>query len=406
MRNKNKKWEVNRLFKIAEQTVEEAIPTEEVKKRDLSEDFWMELDSQVKLGEIIIIQFWAKPRMAKSTNGITVGQKIWEMLLLHRIRTDGEFNIKNIARDQQEYSKIMMNPDTKNTVIVTDESNELSKTGENSSIDNALNRVFSDVQAGRYVHRVNCCPQEMIDQNADIILECISTDAESMTNLCYLYYRMFKGGFATNILIGYVEIYVGDLIKNWVKVKPIFLKDKRTKKEEKLIEDWRKKDFYIDYMVRKYKKMELITREGIKKPQLLEYAQIILKVVDILKPLARFGNLIDKDTMRNYVRIECRKQRVFTSLIGDELMTKEVNGVLSLYRGFQKISDKEDELRIKIRSIKDKKSRDKVEVLIHNLKNVYEDLKVNISEQIEELKKMVRVYKEYHEEKYTEKGNL
>ena len=53
-------------------------------------------------------------------------KELIELLKKHKKREKGKFGIKNIARDQQEYSKIMRDPDIQNTVILTDEMNELS----------------------------------------------------------------------------------------------------------------------------------------------------------------------------------------------------------------------------------------------------------------------------------------
>ena len=60
--------------------------------------------------------------------------------------------------------------------IVIDENNELEKGGENVTAERQLNRVFSDVQAARYVHRICCSTKDTIDPNADIMLSIIAID--------------------------------------------------------------------------------------------------------------------------------------------------------------------------------------------------------------------------------------
>ena len=142
----------------------------------MTQEFWKEIEEEIKNDEIINIQILGKPRMTKTTVAIHIGQQIFNLLIKHGKRTDGKFGMENIARDKQEYSKIMTKEGTFATVIVTDESNELEETGENVTIEKALNNVFSNVQAGRYVHRASCSPREVIDPNADIILEVISAD--------------------------------------------------------------------------------------------------------------------------------------------------------------------------------------------------------------------------------------
>ena len=41
---------------------------------------------------------------------------------------------------------------------------------------------MSDVQAGRYVHQINCSPKGLIDDNTDIILDVIALDTQTKNN--------------------------------------------------------------------------------------------------------------------------------------------------------------------------------------------------------------------------------
>ena len=75
-----------------------------------------------------------------------------------------------------------------NDIILTDEQNELEKGGENATTEQQLRSVFSDVQAGRYIHRISVSPDEIIDGNSDIWVETIGIDEEKMITHCRVYY--------------------------------------------------------------------------------------------------------------------------------------------------------------------------------------------------------------------------
>ena len=260
-KEKKKQFRENTLYYYANKFNKGIITNEEIDKIDMTEIFLAELEERVKLGEIIIININAMMRKGKSTLAIKLGKIIYELLKKYGYRKKTEqFTIKNIARDHQEHSKMMRNPETSFTVIATDESNELENTGENVSIEKALDKVFSDVQAGRYVHRVCCSPKETIDPNADIMLSVTAIDKETLTTHAKLYYRFYEGGQEVTQLLGYVRIYVGNVIKIWAKeTKELFYKTKRgiaTKEEIKRLEKIAEQDWYTHYYIKKHEKMK------------------------------------------------------------------------------------------------------------------------------------------------------
>jgi len=334
------KFKTNSFYYYANEYRKNITEEEEIEKIDMTDVFYREVELMIKENELINIQINGRVRLGKSTEAIQIGLHIFELLKKAGMRSKKDkFSIKNIARDDQEYSKIMRMEDTRFTVIVTDESNELEKGGENSSVEQQLQRVFSDVQAGRYVHRVSCAPKDIIDQNADIILEIVSVDKVKKVSHNKLYYRLAYGGSECIQLLGYVNIYVGDLINNWEnKVKKVYFKARKDKKDEKIINYWLKKDFYVQYMMKKYEKMELITKEGIFRPRILDYAESMIEVIEKLKPLTRMTNIINQNIVRNYVKITSRKYKIPLSIIGEELASREIFALLDLYKGFHKIS--------------------------------------------------------------------
>jgi len=335
---KNVALYTNTFYYYAEKYRQAVTAEEDIEKINMTSIFRAEIEQIIIKGELINININAQVRKGKSTLAMALGDWIYDLLIKYKHRPKGTtFGIKNIARDQQEKSKKMRDPNTSHTVIVTDESNELEKGGENSSANEALERVFSDVQAARYVHGIACSPKETIDSNADILLSVISRDNKLMITRCKMYYRYYEGGNEYIQLLGYVDFSVKKIIENWEKnVKHIFNKKKHTAEEKAFIAEQMKKDFYVEYVVKKHEKMELITQEGIFRPRILDTAAVIIAVVDQLFPLAALDNVINANIARNYVKIHMRKEKIPTSIVGEELATREVLGILDMYKAQNK----------------------------------------------------------------------
>jgi hypothetical protein len=336
---KTKKFKTNTLYHYANEYRKNLTDESDIELIDMTAVLEAEEEEMIKNGEIILENINAKMRLGKSTMAMARAVRIFGLLQKYKKQPkSAKFNMANIARDDQEFSKMMRKPDLCNTVIVTDESNELEGTGENVTVEQALKKVFSDVQAGRYVHRISCSPKETIDPNTDIMLSVVAIDKATAMTRSKLYYRFYEGGQEYTQLLGFVDTYVGDIIKNWNLVKETFVNPDKTDKEKALIVKLRKIDWYVEYMIKKYEKMELITTEGIFKPRMLDYAEIILQVADKLKPLCRLSSVVNHNIVRNYIKMSFRQAKIPTSLVGEELATREVMGLLDIWKAYWKIT--------------------------------------------------------------------
>lgn len=398
MMTKNRKFKQNTFMKLANEYRRNMTDEAEIEKIDMTDIYFKETEIMIKEGELVIIQINAKVRGAKSTTAIAEGERVFSLLKKYKQRKKTDvFGMNNIARDDQEHSKLMRNPDTMFTVIVTDESNDLEGTGENTTTERALKNVFSNVQASRYVHRINCSPQDIIDPNTDIILEIVAVDRINKINHCNLFYRYFIGGEEVRQYLGYVNIYVGNLIANWLHVSKRFLKPNQTKADKAYIEKWRKKDYYIDYMVKKHEKMELITKEGIFRPRLLDYATVILKVIDKLEPLAKMTSLLNHNIVRNYVKMAMRQAKIPTSIVGEELATREVMGIMDLHKGYWKLQKDLNKAYANMEKAESDADLKKAKARIDQTKQMVNEMSNAIDIQMNELKKYEKINRKYNE---------
>ncbi len=300
---RRKKLKASGFFHYADEYRKHITEEIEIEKIDMTPMFWRELYKIIDSGELINMNINAPPTFGKTVTAFAIGIEVMK----EKFGTD--FSLKDVDRDQQEFSVVMRNPNTKNTVRVIDEWNELETTGENSTVEQALYNYFSDVMAQRFIHKISCSPTATADKNAQIFLEVFSTDKINKINYCKLYYRLFSGGIDYKQLIGTVSIDVSKVLK---------------------------KKWYLEYRKRKFEKMNLILQEGIFRPRVLEYADMILTVIERLTPLTKVSSLINANIVRNYVKMECRRRKIPLSIIGEELSTREVQGVLDLCKAYYK----------------------------------------------------------------------
>jgi len=387
------KYRTNIFYYYARDYLDNIMTDEEIMQIDMTEEFLRELEQEIINDELIIININAKVRMGKSSLGIFLAYYIHTLLKEHKGKLiKGNFGIKNIARDQQEYSRIMRNHNTRFTVIMTDEVNNLEKTGINSSTEEAMNQDFSNVQAGRYVHRVSCSPKDSADPNADIFLEVVSINRKTFTTHCHLYYKVFRGGDEIMQLIGHVNICIKDLIYKWERnIKEIFFKKRRSNNEKELLEKAVKEDFYVEYVTKKYEKMELMTKEGVTRPRLLEYANVIIAVEEKLRKLSKLR--LNRSVIKNYIKMYCRMKKIPLSIAGEELMTQEVEGILSLWKSLYDIRNKMIIARDKLEK---HPNNDGFKVLINDLEDMHEELRKSIEFQLKEYEKYKRIYEKYN----------
>lgn len=330
---KREKWNVTAFYDSAIKYIDKPVDEEDIVVNDYTEMFFAELSEQLREGRILTINIGGNRREGKSTVGFFL--LFWihkELKKIGKIPKYEKVGLYNVARDQQEFSEKIVDPRLTHNVILTDEWNELENTGENVTVERALQKNFSDIQAVRYIHRVSCSPKDLVDENTDIILEVIPTvrDKSFITKL-RLYYRFLLGGDVRTQLIGHININVGEVIKNWEKkIRPIMEKrpEMITEEEKKIIDDNIMIDPFVEYNVRKMQKINLLTKEGIFRPRELKYSALIYDIIQRLRPMASYGK-ITKDTIRNHVERAFKEQKIPFSFLGIHFAIERVYGLLS-----------------------------------------------------------------------------
>lgn len=406
-----KPFSTSQFYVIAEKLRQRMVEEEDILQENMTDIFWDELEYMVKNKEIVIININAKMRLGKSTEACAIGAKLFDFCKKYygeETMPEKEFGIKQICADQQEKQEDMTDEKVHHTVRITDESNESEKGGANATAEQQQREDQSNIQAGRYVHSINCSPKEIIDNNADIMLSIIAVDKRQYMIRNKLYYRYYEGGHEFIQLLGYVDIYVGHIIKNWVHiVEPEFFKkepkimrleyggDKcdivgskehkkyvvyceKYKKSRKVIKEMQKKDWYVKYQIRKYYLIDLPQKKGIQRKRLLKYAHITLDIVNEYKELIKYIK-VTKEIVNNDVRIAMKKNKIPTSIVGEKMATEEIMGVLEFYKAIHTL---EKDLE------KEEKSKNPYMIKINEINEGIRKLQNKLNKVIEEFELM------------------
>jgi len=238
-----------------------------------------------------------------------------------------------------------------------------------------------------------------MDGNCDIKIEIRNKDDGFIhTRIFYHMKSSFHYGW---VLLGCADFDVRKLIENWKKVEPRFFNYLKYKKEEdrKYLEYWSKRDVYIEYMCKKYEKMELMNREGILHARDLDYSEIRKSAVNALKPLAELP-LIPiqrlRSTARSNIEMEFKKRKMPLSIIGKQEEFERVMGFLELYRSVS-------EIEASIKSVFKKYKKGKMTEEEYNktqsvLSTAKYNLKETIKSQEQQLNRLIKIGNKYNSE--------
>lgn len=300
---KSEAFPTDNLFKEAVDILDRQIPEQELRGENLTKLFMHELHQRVKNGELINININGQVRKGKSTLAISLCHTIKRMIeSVHGVKRP--LTQQNICRDQGEYSRVVKRRPVslKDECDVIDEWAELETTGYNSTIEEAFLKQFSDVQAGRYYHRIACSPTDITDPNTDILLQVVSTNVKRKETLCLLRFRLNQGSTTYPVLLGHVIINVSNILNT---------------------------PLYKEYLRKKEEKWELMVKHNVRTARELEYAQVLLAAFTRLSPAAEHG-FANRSYIKYVLKEEADKRGLWFSIIGSNDMRENLEGMCDL----------------------------------------------------------------------------
>lgn len=350
-----KKFTADNFWKRALEIIDSTTPDNELRNENITDMYYHELEQRIINGELINININANVRLGKSTVAISDCIRI-KKLIEKYWKIKRPFDVKkNVHRDQNEYARAMKKrPNTyKHECDVIDEWSELEYTGFNASIEQKSYQDFSDRQASRYPHRIACSPKKITDDNCDIILHVVPGSRSQGYTLCLLYYRLLRGNYTDDVLLGHVIIDVRNVLN---------------------------KQWYATYLKRKEQKYELINKHNIKTARTLEYARIILETFAHNRKRCELG-AYQKDDFKNTLERVADKHGIFFSILGDDDVLKRLSSMGKLA---YKIKDIQHKMH-KARTAQEKKT----------WQDYYTELTTDLKSDISHLNHYVELWEKY-----------
>lgn len=366
---------------IYRKSKEKAMTESEALQRNLTEIFWAWARDKIKAREFVCVGLLGEVRGSKSTCNLKIMYELNKHMEKIGLNPGAMKKIhKYIFSDQTEFLRFI-NEDERNAALTIDEFNRMAETGLNATTEDALFDHYSDVFAGQYLHRIISNPNRIVDKNTTVILEYEGKDEEQRMSRWRLKYRDIITQH--HMTIGYVDIYVGDIISNWIDKGIRDIVEKRgikTIEEQRYVDEWSKKDFYIAYQVKKYKRMELTKKHGVRDIRDLEFSVIILQVMQELEDLAKIKRMNKEliDTVTD--EVVKQNKRIYSILTLNEISNR-AKAILNLYH---EINDLEKRMN---------RNKNPAEVLVYK-KTIAQTTQL-LENRLREQRKYSQVYKEY-----------
>lgn len=375
------KIEIDRLKHEYIKAKESLLPESEAIEIDFTETFYEWLREMIDRRKLIVVAIRGRVRSGKSTAAIAVMKYVNEYIVSIRLNPDATKAMwKYIFSDQTEFLRFINEP-IRNVCIDIDEFNRMARTGYNATTEEALYEHYSDVFAGKYIHRVTASPSTITDRNTEVILDVIEENQEARVVHCKLIYRdIITNNYMT---LGRVDVYVGDLITHWIDdgVRDLVeTKPHLTPEEERTVQYWKEHDFYCRYQVKKYARMALMDTHGVKDIRDLEFSLPVLITLQHLQEPAKTKR-ISMSTIRLEVDNVCRAQKRIYNILTTHEIADRVKGLIDVFHEICK-----DEARI---------DKCKTAVQKDGLQRSIEHQRSLLDEQLRLQRHYERVYKEY-----------
>lgn len=328
-----------------EEAIRTMLQVKDAEKINLTDLFWEVLEDKLRSGEQINISVRGEVRSGKSSVAVYLAYRINQMIEEMRQEPITHEMYRYIFSDQIEFTRFI-DADIWHRAVVIDEFNRMSETGVNSTTEEALFDYYSDVFAGKKIHKITVSPKRIYDNNATIILDYKGKDPEMKVSRFLLKYRDIVSNRVA--LLGYVDFYMEPIISNWVdNVEKRFEKRPHSDEDMQFFEEESRKDFYTRYQIKKYKRMQLLEKEGIRDLREPEFAIIVLEALAELEDKASLRK-VSSDIVDLVVEEIRRKHRRIYSMVAESKISSKVSGLLSLYTEINKLKAMKNSPRKKI----------------------------------------------------------
>ena len=319
--------EVNHIKMLYMKTKTEGMLTEtDILQRNVTKIFWAGYIGALRHKELWNMAIRGKTGGSKSTIGIKVlyvgtmeliKQGVITKKMIEEAGGIQKYLYTRINSDQTEFIRFAMK-EKGNTITVIDEFSTMGETGLNATTEKAMYTEHSDLFAQERIHKISCSPTHINDRNADIILDYVGKDEEKKISQFKLGYRDTTDWMV--YYLGYVNFYVGDVMEM---------------------------PFYKKYREKKFKRLDLLKKHGIRNVKELEFSRIVMETYKKMKILAEIGKQNEEMILANIMAIiRASESKMQYSIISLNFLVMQVKSMLSLITEitrFKKKLEKEED---------------------------------------------------------------
>jgi hypothetical protein len=267
-------------------------PEKDTMRYDFTNKFWNGLKDKLDHNELINIQIRGEVATSKSTAAMKIMETINKYLKATGKQPKTTSNYDCICGDQIEFNRFI-NKGLTHTATVIDEYSEVAKTGLNATVEQAIFKHYSDIFAQKYLHRIACSPTTILDENAIIILEIIGKDTKQKITRAKLQYRHLTEN--NMITIGKIDINVNTTLKA---------------------------DYYRRYRKKKFARMTLLEKHGIRDIRELEIAELVLDSYTTLAQMTKFKKPTGPTILATIEAVKRKHKRIYSLLMTQEIASR------------------------------------------------------------------------------------
>ncbi|MBT7392228.1 hypothetical protein HN827_05340, partial [archaeon] len=281
----------------------------DILKTDLTDQLYTELKLRIKRNNLITISVRGEVTSGKSTVALALKHYINKLIVeLGKNTKIDEY--ETICSDQIEFNRAIMSGKT-NICYVVDEWSQLGQSGLGSTTENNLFEFYTDVCAQRFFHRIMCTPKanNFYDTASAILLDVIGKNTKEKFTLCRLLYNDPTSPMVA-VPLGSVRIYVDEILN----------------------EDW-----YLRYREKKFRRIDLLDKYGIKDIRELESSKITLKGYNDLIDLCSMTSKFTLEIVTLAIKNLMNEEKILYSILQLNDIANNVKGLLNAKQQIEKM---------------------------------------------------------------------